>query len=130
MFLMKKSKVSLLILVTILFFLFTIGFLIGRNFNNSTISLSAVTITEPMVSEPVVTRSSKVGKNEVLLVNINTADILELMSLPGIGETLAERIIAYRNTHGFFQSPEELLNVEGIGSKKVEGILQYITTGG
>ena len=127
---MKKSKLSLLILVTILFFLFTMGFLIGRNFNKATISLSAISFTEPRTSEPFVPRSSEVGGNGEIRVNINTADIPELMSLPGIGETLAERIIVYRDTHGYFQSPEELLNVEGIGSKKLEAILQHITTGG
>jgi len=52
------------------------------------------------------------------------------MTLPGIGETLAERIVVYRNTHGRFRSVEQLLNVEGIGTGKLEAILDYITTGG
>lgn len=47
-------------------------------------------------------------------VNINTADIDKLTSLPGIGEAKANSIISYREDHGAFQSIEELKNVEGI----------------
>ncbi|SFL01642.1 competence protein ComEA [Lachnospiraceae bacterium KH1T2] len=47
-------------------------------------------------------------------VNINTADAKELTSLSGIGATRAEAIIAYRNEHGAFTSPEDIMNVAGI----------------
>lgn len=56
------------------------------------------------------------------VVNINTAGKTQLMSLPGIGETYAERIIEYRNANGRFNSVEELLNVKGIGTKKLDKI--------
>jgi competence protein ComEA len=49
-------------------------------------------------------------------ININTAEAWLLESLPGIGETLAQRIIDYRTANGHFQSIEDLNNVEGIGS--------------
>ena len=52
------------------------------------------------------------------------------MALPGIGEVLAERIVAYREENGNFSSPEELLNVEGVGKKRLEEILDLITIGG
>ena len=55
-------------------------------------------------------------------VDINRADKEELMRLPGIGETKAEAIIAYRREHGDFESPEALLEVPGIG----EGLLERI----
>ena len=48
------------------------------------------------------------------LVDLNKADKSELMTLPGIGETKAEAIIAYREEHGSFNSPEEILGVQGI----------------
>ena len=48
------------------------------------------------------------------LVNINEADEKELMGLPGIGEVRAAQIVAYRNRYGDFQSPEELMQIEGI----------------
>lgn len=48
------------------------------------------------------------------LVNINTADIERLCSLPGIGEAKAKTIIEYRETNGSFQSIEDIMNVPGI----------------
>jgi competence protein ComEA len=47
-------------------------------------------------------------------ININQADKDALMSLPGIGEKLAGRIIEYRSRHGGFREPEELKNIKGI----------------
>lgn len=49
-------------------------------------------------------------------VNINTGDKEQLMTLKGVGEALAERIIAYRQDHPF-QTSEEIMNVKGIGEK-------------
>jgi len=49
-------------------------------------------------------------------VNINTADVKELMKLEGIGRRVAEKIVEYRDTHGPFKKPEELRKVEGVGS--------------
>ncbi len=63
-------------------------------------------------------------------IDINTADAEALMSLPGIGEAKAAAIIAYREEHGPFRYPEELLNVKGIGEGILEGLLDYVTTGG
>lgn len=59
-------------------------------------------------------------------VNINTADQDALMQLDGIGETLAARIIAYREAHGAFLTVEELLQVEGIGEKRLAAIRERI----
>ena len=44
------------------------------------------------------------------------------MTLEGIGETLADRILAYREAHGGFDSLEELMEVEGIGQKRFDAL--------
>ena len=54
------------------------------------------------------------------LININTASNAELQTLPGIGPVLADAIITFRETHGLFQSVEELINVPRIGPATLE----------
>ena len=62
------------------------------------------------------------------LVNINTADLSALCALPGIGEALAGRVIAYREEHGAFERPEDIMNVSGIGQGKFAALRGLITT--
>ena len=61
------------------------------------------------------------------LVNINTAGKEALMTLNGIGSTRAEAIIQYREAHGAFQSPRDLLKVNGIKEKTYEKIRGQIS---
>ena len=63
-------------------------------------------------------------------IDINRADAEQLTALPGIGEVLAGRIVAYREENGSFLSTQELQNGEGIGEKRREAILDLITVGG
>ena len=60
-------------------------------------------------------------------IRLNSATMEELMTLDGIGEVLASRIIAYRDTHGGFRSLEELREVEGIGQKRLDAIRSRLT---
>jgi comEA protein len=59
-------------------------------------------------------------------VDINTAEMEELKSLPGIGEKTAEKIINKRNELGAFSLLENLMLVHGIGQKTFEKLLPYI----
>jgi competence protein ComEA len=59
-------------------------------------------------------------------VNINTASVAELNSLPHIGHTKAQAIIDYRNEHGAFKTKEQVTDVKGIGSKTFEKIKDQI----
>lgn len=60
-------------------------------------------------------------------VNINTANQSELEALPGIGESIAGRIIEYREQNGKFQKIEDLQNVKGIGDSKFAKIKELVT---
>ena len=60
-------------------------------------------------------------------ININTASLSELDTLPGIGPAYAEKIIAYREEHGGFSSIEEIQEVVGIGPKTFSEIRDLIT---
>ena len=59
-------------------------------------------------------------------VDINKADWPELIQLPGIGQTLAKRIVASRQTVGPFRSPDDLRRVSGIGKKVFANIRPYL----
>jgi competence protein ComEA len=60
---------------------------------------------------------SKSDLSSELSVDLNHATKQELAELPGIGDTVAERVIAYREENGDFQKIEEIMNVKGIGEK-------------
>jgi len=60
-------------------------------------------------------------------ININTAEAWLLESLPGIGETLAQRIVDYRIANGYFQHIEDLKNVSDIGPAVFEKVRDKIT---
>lgn len=60
-------------------------------------------------------------------IDINSASAAELEALPGIGPALSARIVQYRDLHGAFSSVEELMNVEGIGPKTMDGLRDLVT---
>jgi len=60
-------------------------------------------------------------------ININTASIADLERLPGIGNGLAARIVAHRNSFGYFRRVEHLLMVRGISDRKFRELRPLIT---
>ncbi len=85
------------------------------NIDSSSISLEE----SPELDTPIVPDAE-----HPLDVNAVTEEELDL--LPGIGEVLAGRIVQYREEHGPFQSPEDLLNVDGIGESTLADIRDRI----
>lgn len=59
-------------------------------------------------------------------VDLNAASRVELMQLPGIGPTMADRIMAIRETNGHFSSVDDLAGVPGIGDVTLERIRPYL----
>lgn len=135
---------------------FTLGFFLGRNSLSPAKSVTVETakqtqpekVAEPETQEPETQESEtqesetedpaepetpevpevpEVPENSGGLLNINTATAAELETLPGIGEVLAQRIVDYRTEHGPFSSADGLLEVSGIGDKKLEAIESLIT---
>ena len=87
--------------------------------DTSDVSGYEVTTQRGIVQPSVPTRQEK--------INVNTASAQELESLWGIGEVKAQAIVAYREGHGPFSCPEDLLEVSGIGTKTLEKIRDDIT---
>ena len=123
---MKKPRIPLLAVLTIVFVAFVLGFFAGRNLNRSPVQVQALPVsTEASEASTVPAETEAPGP-----VNINTATAEQLQTLPGIGEVLAQRIIAYRESNGSFRSIGALINVSGIGEKKLEAIWDLVTIGG
>lgn len=76
------------------------------------------------VETPIATSNNASG-----LINLNTATVDELQTLPGIGKSKAEAIIAHRTQNGSFQTIEALQEVKGIGAKSFEALAPLITVG-
>lgn len=99
------------------------------NADNSIINLARPIEDGLRIFIPSLAADEESGDQADSLVNINTASLDVLMSLPEIGETKANAIIEYRQTYGFFTTPEELMQVAGIGDKIFSLIKDLITTG-
>lgn len=62
-------------------------------------------------------------------ININTATVSELDLLPGVGEVIAERIVSFRKENGPFRSVDDLIHVEGVSDRTIDGFRDQVTVG-
>ena len=85
--------------------------------SNSTTPSSSPSDTKPTSAQP----------SQEHPLNINTATQAELETLPGIGPTRAQQIIAYRTANGLFLAPEDLLKITGIGNSVYSKIKDLIS---
>ncbi|MBA4018344.1 MAG: hypothetical protein C0483_14355 [Pirellula sp.] len=60
------------------------------------------------------------------VVDVNHAEVAELVELPGVGQAIAERIVEYRKQNGPFQSVDDLREVTGIGPKTLEALRPHV----
>lgn len=129
---MKKQRISVLVVLTVAFAAFTLGFTLGNNRTPEPITLSIPESMMTAPTQPTVPETSEAVTEAPITfpIDINTAEKEAFMALPGIGEVLAERILSYRDENNGFHTLEELLNVEGIGKKRFEDILDLIIIGG
>ena len=83
--------------------------------------------SSPVIGTPAPAATESTSSAE--LININTASEAELITLPGIGQTTALKIIAYREANGPFVNIEDIVNVSGIGPGTYQKIKDLITVG-
>lgn len=131
---MKFKERQMLIGITALFLVFTLGFFLGRNLVRPAVLTARVTPAVETMPASLPTEPSVPGTTGIpepaFPLNINTASAEELTFLPGIGEVMARRIVDWRDANGPYEALTDLLEVEGIGEHRLEQILPYITTGG
>jgi competence protein ComEA len=104
-----RDQVTLVTLLAVLLAVFAVAWVAGGGFTPQTIDIDRA---EPL--------------EYPFLVDVNSAEWPELSQLPDVGEVLARRIVETRKSRGRFLSSEELMEVEGIGPRKLARIAPYL----
>lgn len=89
--------------------------------------LVALWIGGLQLRRPLVDTSTRVDQAVGYSVDINLGSELDLLNLPEVGPSLVRSIVEYRELHGDFQRPEELLEVPGIGPQTLKQLVPYLS---
>ena len=82
-----------------------------------------------LAASPAVEAAGPDAKQEVSPIDVNSASVEELMSIPGIGQVMAQRIVEFREKNGPYKSVDDLLKVQGIGEKSLAKLRDRFTVG-
>ena len=130
---MRTKESTIFWLISTIFVIVCICLILLSNFSRAYDQVYVMEITSETAAEdsPLNKSDSSVtiaqSPSPLSLININTATVDELMTLPGIGDVIATRIIEYREQNGNFDDITEIKEVSGIGDAKFEAIKNLIT---
>ncbi len=112
-------------MAAVIFFFLGCGLWYSKSYYNGTLDMG--TPAEPAAAIALSEQEAEEKRDEgIWTVNINTAKKEELMLLEGIGEKMADKIIAYRKEYHGFSVPEDIMKVSGIKEKTFEKIKEHI----
>lgn len=114
----KEGRIFYIILT--IYLVVCIALYAAKELGRQTVTVEASLLTSAQAVEVI---------SDKILVNINTASLDELMTLDGIGEKTALKIIEYRENNNGFLNVDELIEVSGIGEAKLEKLRNSVTVG-
>ena len=126
-----ERKTMLLLALAALTAVFSLGFFAGRRTTPYAVTAQVqrkdVSEETPEAEQPEEPPETDETQKVSCPIDLNTATKEELMTLPRIGEKIAQRILDYRTQYGRFSAPEQLMDVEGIGEATFEGLKDLVT---